>query len=165
MKRAFFQLKAALWKAAFFIRACTHGKFQILFLVGGDSGAGGQRAGGQRAGGQRAGGQRAGGQRAGGQRAGGQRAGTRENEGGRWAGSGRRRGGRRESCEGGRREKNEGHLSFLMIFYSLFKQTIKIRAKQYWLVAILTGIKLYRQWWQSSEAFFSLFLSINGIRR
>ena len=29
------------------------------------------------------------------------RAGTRENKGGRWAGSGRRRNGMRESCEGG----------------------------------------------------------------
>ena len=36
-------------------------------------------------------------------------AGTRENRGGRWAGSGRRRSGMRESCEGGRREKNERH--------------------------------------------------------
>ena len=34
-------------------------------------------------------------------------AGTRENRGGRWAGSGRRRSGMRESCEGARREKNE----------------------------------------------------------
>ena len=31
-------------------------------------------------------------------------AGTRENRGGRWAGSGRRRSGMQESCEGGRRE-------------------------------------------------------------
>ena len=36
-------------------------------------------------------------------------AGTMENRGGRWAGSGRRRSGMRESCEGGRREKNERH--------------------------------------------------------
>ena len=36
-------------------------------------------------------------------------AGTRENRGGRWAGSGRRWSGMRESCEGGRREKNERH--------------------------------------------------------
>ena len=40
---------------------------------------------------------------------GGQGAGTRENKGGRWAGSGRRRNGVRELCEGGRKEKNEGH--------------------------------------------------------
>lgn len=36
-------------------------------------------------------------------------AGTRENKGGRWAGSRRRRGRMWELCEGGRREKNEGH--------------------------------------------------------
>ena len=36
-------------------------------------------------------------------------AGTRENRDGRWAGSGRRRSGMRESCEGGRRENNERH--------------------------------------------------------
>ena len=36
-------------------------------------------------------------------------AGTQENRGGRWAGSGRRRSGMRESCEGGRREKNESY--------------------------------------------------------
>ena len=35
--------------------------------------------------------------------------GTRKNRGGRWAGSGRRRSGMRESYEGGRREKNERH--------------------------------------------------------
>ena len=35
--------------------------------------------------------------------------GTQENRGGRWAGSGRRRSRMRESCEGGRREKNERH--------------------------------------------------------
>ena len=34
-------------------------------------------------------------------------AGTRENRGGRWSESGRRRSGMRESCEGGRREKNQ----------------------------------------------------------
>ena len=34
-------------------------------------------------------------------------AGTPENRGGRWAGSGRRLSGMRESCEGGSREKNE----------------------------------------------------------
>ena len=33
-------------------------------------------------------------------------AGTRENRGGRWAGSGRRRSGMRESCEGGRRMRD-----------------------------------------------------------
>ena len=34
---------------------------------------------------------------------------TQENKGGRWPGSGRRLNGMRESCEGGRQEKNEGH--------------------------------------------------------
>ena len=33
-----------------------------------------------------------------------------ENKSGMWAGSGRKRSGMRESCEGGRREKNKGHL-------------------------------------------------------
>ena len=36
-------------------------------------------------------------------------AGTRENKGGRWAGSGRRWSGMRESCKGGRQEKNENN--------------------------------------------------------
>ena len=51
-------------------------------------------------------------------------AGTRENKRWRWAGSGRRRSGMRESFEGGRREKNEGH-KVLNDFLVTFKQTIK----------------------------------------
>ena len=39
-------------------------------------------------------------------------AGTRENNSGRWAGSGRSLIGMWEPCEGGRREKNEGHYVF-----------------------------------------------------
>ena len=36
-------------------------------------------------------------------------AGTRVNKGETWVENGRRRSGMRESCEGGRRKKNEGH--------------------------------------------------------
>ena len=43
-------------------------------------------------------------------------AGTRENRGGRWARSGRGRSGMWESCEGGRREKNERHYKFFNDF-------------------------------------------------
>ena len=51
---------------------------------------------------------------------GGQGAETRGNKGGKWSESERRGSGMRESCEGGRREKNEGHIRFLINFCPFF---------------------------------------------